>query len=187
MREFVPTMIEALAVCAAGLALGLAVNATRADGIELDRDYFMALPVRAAAADAQAQEQAVRERLQSLGIGVLEHDEAAALFQDELYREGAYVFVDARSEDKWKAGHIPGALVLDHYHHQKTIESVMAAIQTAGRVVVYCHGKDCTDSELCAQLLKNFGVDPSILGVYLGGYATWVERGMPVETAESGS
>lgn len=187
MREWARILVEATVVCALGAGLGVAINASRSGGLDLDRDYFMSMPVRAAAADASAQERAVRERLQGLGIGVLDHDEVAALFHDELYREGAYVFVDARSAEKWAAGHIPGALQLDHYHYESTIESVMAAIQTAGKVVVYCHGKDCTDSELCAQLLKNFGVDPTILGVYLGGYATWVERGEPVEVAESGS
>lgn len=187
MREPLRMALEAIVVCAVGAGIGLGINAARADGLDLDRDYFMAVPVRDAGADANAQERAVKERLEALGIAVLEHDEVVALFQDELYAEGAYVFIDARSEEKWAAGHVPGALLLDHYHYEKSIEAVMAAVQTAGRVVVYCHGKDCTDSELCAQLLKNFNVDPSLLAVYLGGYSAWVEHGMPVEKAESGS
>ncbi len=185
MREPLRIVLEAMLVSAIGAGAGLAINAMRANGVELDRDTFGSIPVRAADADAHAQEQAVRARLAALGVEVLDHDAVAALFHDELYEEGAYVFIDARNEEKWRAGHIPGALLLDHYQYQRTIDRVMPAIQTAAKVVVYCYGKDCIDSELCAQLLKNFDVDPAIIAVYLGGFQTWQEHKLPVETGDA--
>ncbi len=53
--------------------------------------------------------------------------------------------------------------------------------QIAERVVVYCNGGNCEDSELAASLLRDAGIPAEKLQVYLGGFTEWEAQGMPVE------
>lgn len=125
-------------------------------------------------------------RLLAKGFQVMTHDEARALFEDELFEYGAYVFIDARTPAKYEAGHIPQAVLFDHFHFERYIEDVVVATMGAQAVIVYCHGGECTDSELAAQLLLDRGVDPGALKVYVGGIEEWKAAGLPLEQGAGG-
>lgn len=195
MREPVRTLIEAALTAAVALGAGLAANALHADGLDLGRDYFRtAAPAEPQAAAEQPAvgapgsdaEAVTAERLRAKGLQVLAHSEVAALFQDPLYRDEAYVFIDARNDEHYRAGHIPGAWQLDHYHLDRYVGEVLPVCETALKIVVYCHGKDCVDSELAAEDLLGFGVDRARLYVYTGGYIAWTEAGLPLESGPRG-
>jgi rhodanese-related sulfurtransferase len=50
------------------------------------------------------------------------------------------------------------------------------------KVVVYCSGGECEDSEFAAIMLRDAGVPRDILFVYAGGILEWKATGLPVET-----
>jgi len=158
-----------------------ASGATGASGSSRARGPAGAADGAQAAADA-----AVSERLRQRGLQVVTHDEARALFEDPAYAAGAYVFVDARGDDAYRAGHVPGAVQFDRYHLDRHIESVQAACAGALKVIVYCIGVNCEDSEMAAQDLPAFGIDPRAVYVYVGGWTAWSAAGLPVETGARG-
>lgn len=129
---------------------------------------------------------AVIERLRARGLQPLTHAEALAVFEDPAREAGLYVFVDARGDDDFRAGHIPGALQFDRYHPERHLDAVLAACAGALKVVVYCIGKDCEDSELAALDLAGFGIPPHVLHVYAGGWSEWTAAGLPAETGATG-
>jgi rhodanese-related sulfurtransferase len=126
-------------------------------------------------------------RLQARGLVPMSFGEARATFEDPLCAAGAFLFLDARAEGEHALGHIPGAYVFDHYHLERYLAGIMALVPGAMRMVVYCSGGDCEDSEFAAATLAGLLPDPSILRVYVGGITEWERHGMPVETGARGS
>jgi rhodanese-related sulfurtransferase len=103
------------------------------------------------------------------------------LFHDPRYQEGPIVFVDARNQEHYEDGHIPGAYPLDPYHPDQQMPGVLTACQAADQVVVYCTGGDCEDADTTAILLREAGVPNQKLFVYGGGYDDWTGNRLPVE------
>jgi rhodanese-related sulfurtransferase len=140
-----------------------------------------AAPQAEASGFADAEETATAERLRERGLQPLTQAQALAAFHDPQYAAGATIFVDARKDEEYLEGHVPGAWQLDHYHFERYIDTLLPVAQQALQVVVYCHGKDCNDSEQAALDLTGFGVDTSRVAVYVGGWTAWTEAGLPVE------
>lgn len=193
------TLIEAVLIAAAGLLLGMAGNALSPAGLRIGRDYFPAAAAPEAApahpdvktADpaakaAEIERQAI-ERLKARGLGAIQFEEAKALYFDPLYAMGALLFIDARHDEEYAAGHVPNALQFDHYHAERYLNAVLQAAPGTTRIVVYCAGGACEDSEFAAATLADFLPEPSRLCVYVGGIDEWTARGMPIETGERGS
>jgi rhodanese-related sulfurtransferase len=192
-------LVEALLIGASGLGLGLLGNQLNPAGLRVERDYFPpAAPVAAeAAAPATAPatatpsaanvEAQVLARLAARGVAAIRFDEAKALYEDPLYVAGGVLFVDARNDSDYAAGHVPLALQFDHYHAERYLDAVLLAAPGTTRIVVYCSGGACEDSEFAAATLQSFLPDPSVLCVYLGGIEEWKARGMPVESGARGS
>ena len=189
------TLRDAAVLVVAGTMLGLLANALSPRGISLRRDYFSAAaPVKT---EATAPPAAMRPldglsaerqaRLTRRGIGLIGHERAAEYFQDPRFAAGRIVFVDARDEAHFEAGHIRGAYQLDHYRLEKYVAEILGACALAERVVVYCNGGECEDSELAANDLLQFGVPAAKLFVYAGGIAEWQSHRMPIESGARGS
>ncbi len=210
MRTTITTATEALLVGGAGVLLALAGNALSPEGLTLGRDYFPAAPTAAAAPPAAPAPPAnpaappavgvdhdhgglpevvahALERLAARGLKGIGLDEARALHESELHLAGAHVFIDARREEEYAAGHIPGAWVFDHYRPERHLAEVLTAVPGALAVVVYCNGGNCEDSEFAATMLAQFLPDPSVLSVYVGGVEEWRAAGLPLERGARGS
>jgi rhodanese-related sulfurtransferase len=198
------TLLESLLIAASGLGLGVLGNGLNPAGLRVERDYFPrgAAPAPTAAAQpaqpapteaARAQEaaadveSAALARLAEHGLQGIRFDEARALFEDPLYAAGALLFIDARHDEDYAEGHVPGALQFDHYHAERYLDAVLAAAPGTSRIVIYCNGGHCEDSEFAAATLGDFLPDPARICVYVGGIEEWRARGMPVETGERGS
>lgn len=113
------------------------------------------------------------------------HEEVAAWHQDPAFAAQRIVFIDARNPERYAAGHIPGAVLFDHYHPDAYVAPVLAALAIAERVVIYCTGGDCEDSELAALDLISLGVPGEKIVVYGGGMTTWQYHRLPVERERS--
>lgn len=109
------------------------------------------------------------------------------LLHDPGYANGSIIFVDARDDDHYQAGHIPEAYQLDYYHPDKYLATVVTASQAAKQVVVYCTGGDCEDSEMTAIMLRDGGIPNQKLFVYSGGMNEWEARQQPIETGARNS
>ena len=188
-------LAEAALVTVLGATLAFAVNGFSARGLKLTRNYFPGATYSPALAPAastpgaagtnlsrpSAAEAAVA-RLREKGLQVIENPAVLELFHDPHYDQGPIIFIDARNDEHYREGHIPGAYQLDRYHPENYLAAVLPACQVAQQVVVYCAGGDCEDSEFAALLLRDSaGVAGQKLFVYSGGMTEWASRGLPIE------
>lgn len=118
------------------------------------------------------------------GFFEVSFDQVADMHADVRTAEGTYVFVDARDDDAFAAGHIPGALQCDHYNIDQYLDDVLPYVAQAEKVIVYCSGGDCEDSIFVSGDLMDRGVPHEKLLLYAGGFKEWVAKEMPVDTLE---
>lgn len=183
--------MEALAVAIIAAALSLVANAVSPLGLKLSRNYFPrntpvdpagtntnALPALAASTNSEA---VLLERLRAKGLAPVQKAEVLALYNDPEYQAGMVLFIDARDDAAFEAGHIPGAHQLDYYRPEKHLPTVLPLTQIAREIVLYCNGGDCEDSEFAAGLLRDAGVSPEKIKVYVGGFTEWKTNNLPVE------
>jgi rhodanese-related sulfurtransferase len=197
--EIQKILLEALLVAAIGAGLAFAANALSPRGLALNRNYFpasvktTAAPgvtnapspastapppnTKPAANPSAPAENAVDARLAAKGLTSIDRDET-----EKLVGDSQVVFVDARDEEKFEKGHLPGAMELDPYHPERALGTVLPACLAAREVVVYCEGGECEDADSVAIMLRDAGVPADKLVVYGGGMKDWVAQGKSVET-----
>jgi len=195
-------LVEALIVLLVGVAFAFGANWLSPRGLKLARNYFPAesnrlvtpaknigVPFGPAGTNQALPSSAalLASRLTEQGLQLLDGRQANQLFQDPGFKTGAIVFVDARDEIRYHEGHIPGAYEFDPYYPEKYFTNVLPACQTARRIVVYCNGGDCDDSESAALTLKDVGIPISRLFIYGGGITDWTTNGLPVEAGARNS
>ncbi len=184
------TVFEALLVGLAGLVLAFAANSLSPRGLSLTRNYFPA-PKPTALTNSPLAVSAgstnLATRLQSEGLQLATFNQVSNLFHDPGYQNGAVLFIDARNEQHFQAGHIPGAYLLDYYHPENHLGTILPLCSTAQEIVVYCNGGDCEDSQFTAMLLRDAQVPKEKLFVYGGGITEWTNRALPVELGERNS
>jgi len=187
-------VLEAAVVVAGGLIFGLLANFVSPQGLKLGRDYFPKMAAPAVAATTQpvaprqpvlvtrpAETNAVLERLRERGLQPLDHPTVLALFHDPKRTQELIVFVDVRNDGLYQAGHIPGAHPFDYYRPETYLAAVLSACGTAEKIIVYCTGGDCEDSELAAVMLGQAGVPRERIFIYPGGFTEWSAKGLPLE------
>ncbi len=181
---------EALLVAAAGVVLAFGANLVSPRGLALTRNYFPAgisRPVPAARdvastnPPASSPAQLLAARLKEQGLQSVDGRQAAQLFHDPRFQQGSIAFIDARDEQYYREGHIPGACEFDPYYPEKYFAAVLPVCRAAEQIVVYCNGGDCDDSESAAILLRDVGIANQKLFVYTGGIPEWITNGLPVE------
>ena len=183
-------LLEGLLVAILGGALSFAANALSPLGLKLSRNYFpakIALPagtnataIRATADSGQDQ---LAARLQAEGFGLFNSNQVAQLMADPRFGLNLVLIIDARDDEHYQKGHIPGAFQLDHYHPEKYLATVLPLCVQAEQIVLYCHGGDkCEDSEFTAILLRDAGIPKEKLFVYGGGITEWCANANQVET-----
>jgi rhodanese-related sulfurtransferase len=183
-------LAEAALVLLGGLVFALIANQLSPRGLSLTRDYFAAGGKRVASspgpmatqpANSEAPAGTVTAELRRRGIREISLTQAAPLYRQARRARRSVVFVDARDDAHYEAGHIPGALQFDYYHPENYLLPVLDACQNATQIVVYCTGGDCDDSEFAAVMLNQAGVPAAKLQVFAGGYGEWTNHNLPVE------
>jgi rhodanese-related sulfurtransferase len=186
-------VVEALLVTVAGGLFALTANQLSPNGIRLTRNYFpkppplatnqpAAQPVVAAPPIAAVAAVTPEARLRAAGLQTVPRETVAQLFTSPEYASESVIFVDARNDEHYQAGHLPGAFAFDHYRPETCVATVLPACLAATRIVVYCTGGDCEDSEFATIALAGSGVPREKLFIYTGGLADWQAAGQPVET-----
>ena len=129
----------------------------------------------------------LRERLEKNGLHLIERAEVEKLIHDPRREQSLILFIDARDEDLFHAGHIPGAFEFYPYYAGKYLADVLAPCQFAEQIIIYCAGGDCEDSESAALFLRNAGVPAAKLFVYGGGMTEWEAAKLPLESGPRNS
>ncbi len=88
------------------------------------------------------------------------------------------IFVDARLEQDYKAGHIPRALSLPFEEFDKYYPQVEPLLPRDKNIVTYCDGTECEASLFLARLLRTKGFKN--LKIFFGGWTEWNNAGLPV-------
>lgn len=87
-----------------------------------------------------------------------------------------FQIIDARGENAYIDGHIPGAL---HLHHtQISEESTADTLDRSKLIVVYCWSPACNGAAKAAAKLTALGFQVKEM---LGGIEYWIREGNPVE------
>jgi rhodanese-related sulfurtransferase len=97
----------------------------------------------------------------------------------DLFDNGAALFVDARHEFDYNGGHIKGAIniPLKEFDVRKT---ALAAYPKDKTVVAYCDGAECNSSiELAAKLFAEGFTD---VRIFFGGWKEWTAHQLPTES-----
>jgi rhodanese-related sulfurtransferase len=195
---------EALLVGVIGAALAFLANQISPRGLDLATNYFpggdkasevrppIVVPSRGpggtnAHPSAPSPAEVLAARLKKEGLQLVERAEAEKLYHDPRLQQNLIMFIDARDEDDYQAGHIPGAFEFNPYHSDKYLASVLTPCQLAEQIIVYCTGGDCEDSQSAALFLRDAGVTNSKLFIYGGGIAEWEAARLPVETGPRNS
>jgi len=185
-------LLETALVMIIGAIFALAANQASPRGLALMRNYFpegtglipLATPSHNAASTnfpAPDPAQLLAAELKEKGLQLADASLALRLFHDPRFKQNIVVFIDARDEQHYREGHIPGAYEFDPYHPEKYFDAVLPACKAAEQIVVYCNGGDCDDSETAAILLRDVGIASQKLLVYGGGITEWTASGLPTE------
>jgi rhodanese-related sulfurtransferase len=186
-------LLEALLIGAAGLAIAAAANTLSPRGLRLTRNYSpggaltASQSIPATGTNALAAAQFLAAQFRSEGLQLANSNLVATLFADPKKGLDLVVFIDARDDDHYQSGHIPGAYQLDHYHPENYLATALPVCQAAEKILVYCKGGSCEDSEQTAIFLRDAGVPGDKLFVYAGGFDEWTANYQPVETGSRNS
>ncbi len=157
---------------------------TGADG-EAAGDAAADTPQADAGTDAARMSQPVEAPpSDQLPYQTISHQDVVEVYSSPEYEFEQYIIIDARDDSHYLEGHVPGAYQLDHYRLEQYLPTVLPACEMATRIVIYCNGGKCEDSELAAYDLMDAGVDPNKICVYLGGATAWAQAGLPLERGD---
>ncbi|CAE1148348.1 rhodanese [Serratia sp. JUb9] len=119
------------------------------------------------------------ENLAYLAAKLSFYTDAWDVAEDLRHGVDAIVVIDARSEQHYLAGHIPGAVSLPH----RLMDEVSTAALDRDKVyITYCDGIGCNASTQGAYKLARLGFKVKEL---LGGLDFWLRDGYPVAVGES--
>ncbi|TFW27236.1 rhodanese-like domain-containing protein [Duganella callida] len=86
-----------------------------------------------------------------------------------------FVLLDVRGTDKYRAGHVPGALDLAH---RKIVAAKLAAFPADTVFVVYCAGPHCNGAARAAVRLAQLGRPVKLMA---GGVTGWLDEGFTLQ------
>jgi len=191
MKTVAATIGQTIVLIVLGIAIGVGANNVRGkDQINLGRNYFPpapAVPTTSSAGPARGSEVPTTPTTASVAkseFRELALDDVVKIFEDPKVDTGEYVFVDARADGPYKAGHIPGAYQCDYYRSELYLPSVLDRVQNAEKVIVYCNGGECEDSLLVCREFMNLAVPLERIYLFRGGWEAWKQAGEPFEQGE---
>ncbi len=125
------------------------------------------------------------ESLTAEGLRVLSLAEVHDYSQYITEPGTSIVFVDARNDEAYRAGHIPGALQIDPWNENAYLPDVLPTLQGATMIVCYCGGGDCEDSiHLATRLVFDHGLPLENVYLFKGGWEEWTAAQYPVRTGD---
>ncbi len=159
------TMVEVLILSGLAMGGGLIVNQISSRGIAWIGEWDLSKGVVTAKAKNDV---VVREREISL--------ESAK----QLYETHQWLWIDARDSKEFNEGHILGARSYPVQHFLEELLNDFTQKYSADTgIVVYCNGRECSDSHELAEIFREIGYRN--VKVFVDGYPVWEEAGYAVE------
>jgi rhodanese-related sulfurtransferase len=93
--------------------------------------------------------------------------------------------MDAREEEAYDDGHIPGAMNVPYDKLPKYYGTITSTIAKDQIIVCYCWGPNCDFSDNLASELAMMGYKNVV--VFRGGWDEWQEAGYPIERIKTQS
>ena len=182
---------EGALVAVLGAVLAFAANALSPHRLALRKDYFPADKIVSTAATnattaavpaTNSPAELLAASLRAKGLQLAGSNQVIQFFHDPRRLQDGVIFIDARDEDHYRAGHIPGAYHFDRFQAENYLTNVIQVCLTAQDIVFYCNGGDCDDSEHAAIMLRDsIGIPKEKVFVYGGGFTEWTNLGLPYE------
>ena len=85
---------------------------------------------------------------------------------------GALMWIDARPDEEFAIGHIPGAKLLNAEHWDRLLPGVLNAWTPGQKLIVYCSKQNCGASDEVARRLREEANLENVL-VLEGGWEAW--------------
>ena len=177
-----------------GAALAFAANALSPRGLQLSKDYYPATSLvsprpsagsnvtAAAGARTNSPQELLSALLRANGLQLADSNRVTQFFRDPRREQDGIIFIDARNDEHYRAGHIPGAYQFDHFRPENYLTNVLQVCLTAEQIVFYCNGGDCEDSLQAAVMLRDsIPIPKEKIFVYGGGITEWATSGFPIE------
>ncbi len=165
---------ESILLCIIGFGVGFVINR------QVVTDSFNGSLVTAI--KQQLQEEIAQKAGQSQSedgrqaIVIIDAEKAKAWFDD-----GQDLFIDARPDYQYEAGHIAGSVNIIGNTLEDRLDELMDRA-SGGRLIVYCVGPECPEAVELADLMVEFDLKP--VYVYTGGWEQWSQLGYPSETGK---
>ncbi len=85
------------------------------------------------------------------------------------------IWVDARSDEEFAHGHVPGAILLNEDHWNELLPQFLQKWSPEKKVVVYCSSQSCNASREVARRLR---VEAQLKNVFVleGGWEEWLKK-----------
>ena len=112
------------------------------------------------------------------GAAALWHPRRPAWKSDEVTLDSAaawgkgVLWIDARPDEEFARGHVPGAVPLNEDHWDDMLPGVLDHWDASQKVVVYCSSLSCQTSRDVARRLREEVTLPNVF-VLQGGWETW--------------
>ncbi len=93
---------------------------------------------------------------------------------------GPVIWLDARREPEFSAGHVPGALLLNEYDWENLLIAAFPVITEAAEgtpVIIYCDGQQCAASRAVREKLQQTPLGDRELLILRGGWPAWQAEG----------
>jgi rhodanese-related sulfurtransferase len=159
------TIKEIIILVAVSVALALMVNTISPKGIALVGQWDIAKGVITASPTGDAAGQPAEIDSVTRAKDIFDKDDV--------------LFVDARSQNHYENGHIPGAVSLPAGQFEERIEFFLNRYPPEQPIVTYCSGRTCEDSHDLAQLLSDLGF--TNVRIFIDGFPGWEAEGHPIE------
>ena len=87
----------------------------------------------------------------------------------------AALWIDARPEEEFARGHVPGAILLNEDEWNSLLPALLTAWSPERKLVVYCSRQNCNASHVVAERLRN---EAELKNVFVldGGWEEWQKR-----------
>jgi len=99
------------------------------------------------------------------------------------FNSGQAIFLDARKQADYEAGHIKGALRCFLEEFDAEYPLVKDKLPKDALIITYCGGDECELSLFLARNLKTEGY--ANVKIFFGGWEEWVEGKLPISTGEN--
>ncbi len=96
----------------------------------------------------------------------------------DAHDAGKAVFIDARIKEEYVEGHIKGAISVPYEDREELIAHLRDTIPQDKRIIAYCDGADCAQSNMLSGYLIKQGWRDT--WVFKEGFPAWRDAGLEI-------